>query len=85
MTPSETKPLVEPIITPEILAERAEALVIKDQITYIEAIVAIADDLDVEPEDLGKLVKGPLKDKVEAEAQRAQLLPRSKTSILLFE
>jgi uncharacterized protein YdhG (YjbR/CyaY superfamily) len=68
--------LIIPAITKQDLALRAEGLVQKDHLTYLEAIIQICDELDVDPEDIAKMVVGPLKDKLEAEAQRANILPK---------
>tara|TARA_B110000495_G_C22406328_1_gene258946 strand:+ start:120 stop:356 length:237 start_codon:yes stop_codon:yes gene_type:complete len=67
--------MVTPVITTQALAIRAETLVRTDNLSYVEAIVQICDDLDLEPEELGKIVKGPLKDKLKAEAIRNHVLP----------
>jgi hypothetical protein len=45
-------------------------------LSYLEAILQICADLDLEPEDIAKMVTGPLKDKLEAEAQRNNILPK---------
>lgn len=70
------KILITPAITRQELAERAELLVLSDGLTYIEAIIQICDDLDVDPEDIAKMVTGALRDKLEAEAQRNNILPK---------
>lgn len=71
--------LITPIITKQELAIRTERLVRSDNLTYIEAIIQICNDLDVDPEDIAKMVTGPLKDKVENEAMKSNILPRSNT------
>jgi hypothetical protein len=70
---------IVPIITRQELAIRTERLVRSDGLTYVEAIIQICSDLDLDPEDIAKMVTGPLKDKVEAEAMRSNILPRSNT------
>lgn len=82
-TPTKVKkPLIVPVITTQELSRRVELLVIKDDIRYGEAIISICNELDLEPEDISKLVTGPLKDKLEAEAQRRNFLPKPSTSTL---
>ncbi len=76
------KVLIIPVITQRDLALKAESLVNTDHLTYLEAIIQICDELDVDPEDIAKMVVGPLKDKLEAEAQRANILPKPNS---LFE
>jgi uncharacterized protein YdhG (YjbR/CyaY superfamily) len=68
--------LIIPVISKQELALKAERLVQSDKLTYLEAIIQICDELDVDPEDMAKMVVGPLKDKLEAEAQRANILPK---------
>lgn len=70
------KILIIPVINKQDLALKAEGLVQRDGLTYLEAIIHICDELDVDPEDIAKMVVGPLKDKLEAEAQRANILPK---------
>lgn len=77
-----SKIFITPVITAQALAQKAEALVLSDHLTYVEAILHICNELDVDPEDIAKMVVGPLKDKLEAEAQRSNILPRPNS---LFE
>lgn len=70
------KILIIPVINKNELALRVEGLVQSDKLTYLEAIIHVCDDLDIDPEDIAKIVVGPLKDKLEAEAQRANILPK---------
>jgi hypothetical protein len=67
---------ITPAITKQELTIRAERLVRSDGLSYLEAILQICADLDLEPEDIAKMVTGPLKDKLEAEAQRNNILPK---------
>tara|TARA_R100000234_G_C4902902_1_gene136426 strand:+ start:257 stop:511 length:255 start_codon:yes stop_codon:yes gene_type:complete len=61
--------IVEPVLTPKTLSEKANFLVEHDSMTYTEAIIEICKELELEPEDVAKLVKkGPLKEKLQAEA-----------------
>lgn len=68
--------LITPIITKQELTIRTERLVRSDGLSYLEAIIQICADLDVDPEDIAKMVTGPLRDKLEAEAQRNNILPK---------
>ena len=45
-----------------------------DRLTYIESILQICDDRQIDPLDIGKLIDKPLKQKIEAEAMRSNLL-----------
>jgi len=50
----------------------------------VEAVVHICEELGVEPEDIAKLITGSLKAKLESEAQRNFLLPRSSGDLFDF-
>jgi uncharacterized protein YdhG (YjbR/CyaY superfamily) len=80
--PKNETPLITPVITKQELTIRAERLVRSDGLSYIEAIIQICNDLDVDPEDIAKMVTGPLRDKLEVEAQKNNILPRSNTTSL---
>jgi hypothetical protein len=72
------KAVIEPVITPKKLAERVEFLVEKDQMTHTEAIIEVCEELELEPEDMAKLVKkGPLKEKLQAEALNRNIIKRT--------
>jgi hypothetical protein len=43
---------------------------------YAEAIIHVCDMKGIDPEDIAKLVGGSLKEKLKAEAQRNNLLPK---------
>jgi hypothetical protein len=48
---------------------------------YLEAIVDYCDSVGIEPDEVSKLVVGSLKEKLEAEAQNNNLLPKSSASL----
>jgi hypothetical protein len=77
-----TSPNIIPVLNKQELVLRAERLVKSDGLTYIEAILEICKELDIDPEDVSKLISGPLKDKIEAEGQRNNSLRRSNTASL---
>lgn len=77
--------LVTPVITKQEFALKVERLVRSDGLSYIEAIIQICSDIDVDPEDIAKMVVGPLKDKLEVESMERNVLPRSNTSSLFDE
>lgn len=65
------------ILTKAELIQETERLVSYDGMGYSEAIISICDKRGIEPEDIAKLISGtPLKDKLKAEAQRNNLLPK---------
>jgi len=44
--------------------------------TYMDAIIHICDDIDVELEDVRKFISPTIKDKIEAEAMNLNFLPK---------
>jgi uncharacterized protein YdhG (YjbR/CyaY superfamily) len=65
-----------PILTKTDLISQAEALVRTEGMGYAESIVHICDSRGIDPEDIAKLISGSLKEKLKAEAQRNNLLPK---------
>jgi predicted site-specific integrase-resolvase len=57
-----------PSITKDDLKNQVEILVQKDEMTYAEAICEICEGLMIDPEDIKRIITGPLKAKLEAEA-----------------
>jgi hypothetical protein len=68
----------KPALTKQSLAERVELLVHHDHMKYSEAIIEVCRELDIEPTDIIKLIiSGPLHQKIEAEAMRFNVIPKS--------
>jgi hypothetical protein len=65
------------IISKQQFAMAIEALVQKMDMSYIEAIIHYCDTKALDPVDVSKLCVGSLKAKLEAEAQRNNLLPKT--------
>jgi hypothetical protein len=66
-----------PLITKADLISETEWFVRNDDMQYKEAVIAVCDRRGIEPEDIAKLVAStPLKSKLQAEAQRDNLLPK---------
>jgi hypothetical protein len=65
------------VLTKTGLTEQAEHLVRTEGMQYCEAIIHICNLNQIEPEDIASLVTGALKDKLHAEAQRNNFLPKS--------
>ena len=63
--------------TKKSLAEKVCMLVLKDGLKYSEALLEICEQYDIDPHDIAKLVKGPLKAKLEAEAMRYNSIPNT--------
>ena len=75
------EPTIKPSITREELRIRVDQLVHKDKMTYAEAICDICEKQQIDPADMAKLVNGPLKVKLEAEAKSRNII-KSNTATL---
>ena len=73
---------IELAITKEDLITQTEKLVRKDDITYVQAICQICEDLELDPEDVAKIITGPLRTKLKVEAQNNNVLPKTNTATL---
>lgn len=67
----------KPVITFDELRKLVETYVDIDKMTYSEAIVDICTDRQIDPEDIAKIVRGPLKEKLEAEAMERNIIKRT--------
>lgn len=76
MTTQEEIENIIPIITKSSLIAETEFLVKQEGMQYAEAIIHICEAKGIEPEDIAKLIVGPLKEKLKAEAQRNNILPK---------
>ena len=74
-------PLV-PIIDIQTLHLRVEKLVKTDDLHYREAIILICKELEIDPEDIAKIITGPLKEKLLVEAQSLNIVRRTNTARL---
>jgi hypothetical protein len=75
------KVVIKPSITKEELRIQVEKLVSHDNMTYTEAIIEICERKEIDPADMAKLVKGPLKLKLEAEAMDRNIIKRTTTTL----
>ena len=71
------KPEIPVAFTKKSLAEKVCMLVLKDGLKYSEALLEICEQYDIDPHDIAKLVKGPLKAKLEAEAMKFNVIPNT--------
>jgi len=74
--------IVKPIIDLQALHIRVEHLVTKDKMSYCEAICEVCEQLEIEPQDIAKIIKGTLKEKLHVEAQRLNIITKSTTGTL---
>ena len=75
------KIVITPVITKEQLRFEVDKLVYGDGMTYVESIIEICERMEIDPEDMAKLVKGPLKSKLEVEAMDRNIIKRTTTEL----
>ena len=78
---SKEKIIIKPAITKEQLRFEVEKLVYGDGMSYTESIIEICEQKEIDPEDMAKLVKGPLKSKLEVEAMYRNIIKRTTTTL----
>jgi hypothetical protein len=74
-----TEELPIKVLSKQEFAMQIERRVQRKEMGYLEAIIDYCDDHGFEADDIYKLVVGSLKEKLEAEAQRNNLLPKTST------
>jgi hypothetical protein len=70
-------------LTKSEFSKIVEKTVLANRIDYMEAVLIVCDDHGIEPEDVRKFVSAPIQEKIEGEAMRLNLIPR--TNELFFE
>ena len=70
-------------LTKSEFSKLVEKTVLDNKIDYMEAVLMICEDHGIEPEDVRKFVSAPIQEKIEGEAMRLNLIPR--TNELFFE
>lgn len=66
----------EQFLTKSRFSKLIENTVCEKAIGYMEAILLLCDKHNIDPEDVRKFVSPIIKDKLEAEAMRLNLLPK---------
>ena len=66
-------------LTKSKFTKMVEKTVIDYRLSYIDAVVHLCDDSGIEMEDVGKFISPIIRDKIEAEAMRLNLLPKQNT------
>jgi hypothetical protein len=74
-----TEELPIKVLSKQEFAIAVETLVNSKDMGYLEAIIHYCDNNGLEADDVHKLVVGSLKEKLKAESQRNNLLPKSST------
>ncbi|MAL87223.1 MAG: hypothetical protein CMI23_12815 [Opitutae bacterium] len=78
--------LEEQFLNKSKFSKLIEKTVIEKSIGYMEAILLVCDDNNIEPEDVKKFVSPIIRDKLEAEAMSLNFLPKTNSiDSALFE
>lgn len=70
-------------LTKSEFSKLVEKIVMEKRMGYIDAVLYVCEDHNVDPEDVKKFISGPIQDKIEGEAMRLNLIPKSNE--LFFE
>lgn len=66
-------------LTKQKFAKLIEDFVQKRSVSYMDAVINVCQDNDVDIEDVRKFITPIIKDKIQAEAMKLNFLPRSNT------
>ena len=67
----------EDFLSKSKFSKMIEEAVVQKKLSYMDAILDICEENDIEPEDVRKFVSPMIKDKLEAEAMSLNLLPKT--------
>lgn len=79
---SKKKVKIKPVITSAELRLLVERYVITDKMSYTEAVIEVCNERNIEIEDIGRIIRGPLKAKLEAEAMSKNIIKRTTTYLM---
>ena len=63
-------------LTRTIFTKMVEEAVLNKKMDYMDAILLICEKNDIDPEGVKKFISVPIRNKIEAEAKKLNLLPR---------
>jgi len=66
-------------LTKSRFGKMVEQTVLQDRLSYIDAIIYICESNEIEIEDVAKFINPVIREKIEAEAQRLNYLPKPNT------
>lgn len=69
--------LEDKIITKKRFSEAVEGLVVKQRLSFMEAIIEVCDTTGLDPSDVKRLLSDSILNKVEAEAMKLNMIPKS--------
>jgi hypothetical protein len=64
-------------LTKSEFSKLVEKNVLDKKMSYMEAVLMVCEDHGIDPEDVRKFVSAPIQEKIEGEAMRLNLIPRS--------
>jgi hypothetical protein len=64
-------------LTKSKFSKMVEKMVLDSRLSYIDAIVHLCEENNIEIDDINKFVNSTLKEKIEAEAMKLNFLPKS--------
>ena len=67
---------LDKILTKKKFSTMVENLVREKRLPYMDAIIHLCEERDIDPLDVKKLISPSLKDKVEVEAMNLNMLPK---------
>ena len=70
-------------LTKSEFSKLVEKPVLEHKMAYMDAVLKICEDHGIDPQDVRKFVSGPIQEKIEGEAMRLNLIPR--TNELFFD
>lgn len=70
-------------LTKSEFSKLVEKNVLEKKMSYMDSVLAVCEDHDIDPEDVRKFISIPIQEKIEGEAMRLNLIPRG--SELLFD
>lgn len=74
----------ENFMTASKFAIEIERIVKDSDLNYIEAVVQYCEDMNIELDNVSKLISKPLKEKLKYEAQRLNFMKKSSRGLLLL-
>jgi hypothetical protein len=69
--------MMENLLKKSSLVIIVEKLVHDEKMSYMEAVLHVCEERQIDPLDIGKLIAPSIKSKIEAEAMDSNLLPKS--------
>ena len=64
-------------LTKSEFSKLVEKNVLDKKMSYMEAVLMVCEDHGIDPEEVRKFVSAPIQEKIEGEAMRLNLIPRS--------